>query len=73
MIHAQIGPTAHPIWVHDCLVEGLQNNVRKIVGPNIDSEDTIDQMTSRAQRAYEFVVRENARRSRPSTPATPCT
>jgi len=71
MIHVQMGPTADPIWVQHPFVEGLQDDVRKIVGPNIDFEDTIDQMTSRAQRAYEFVVRENARRSRPSVPTTP--
>ena len=48
MIHMQMGPTADPIWVHHRFVKWLQDDVRKIVGPNIDSEDTIDQMTSRA-------------------------
>jgi len=68
MIHAQMGPTADLVWVHHRFIEWLHDDVRKIVGPNIDSEDTIDQMTSRAQRAYEFVVRENARRSCSSVP-----
>ena len=67
LIHAQMGPTADPVWVHHRFIEGLHDDVRKIVGPNIDPEDTIDQMTSRAQRAYEFVVRENARRPRNSS------
>ena len=66
-----MGPTADPVWVHHRFIEGLHDDVRKIVGPTIDPEDTIDQMTSRAQRAYEFVVRENARRSPPSIPTTP--
>jgi len=71
MIHVQMGPTADPVWVNHRFIEGLHDDVRKIVGPNIDPEDTIDQMTSRAQRAYEFVVRENARRPRSSIPTTP--
>ena len=64
MIKAQIGTAADHVWIYHRFIEGLHDDVRKIVGPNVGPNETIDEMMTRSQRAYEFVVCENARRSR---------
>ena len=48
MIKAQIGTAADHVWIYHRFIEGLHDDVRKIVGPNVGPNDTIDEMTTRA-------------------------
>jgi uncharacterized protein YuzE len=54
---AQIGPSGDQVWIKSCFERGLDDEIQRMISHTIKAEDTLANIATAAQRAYECGLR----------------